>query len=145
MCILISYKKKTFSENRLNDSIGKPKELWKALSLPSKTSVYGKIALKENNTTSFEIKSTLDIFENYYFTLDENLSKKLLTPPKKYTFNSVIQYCKHFIQTDTFHLTYTTEINIENILRSTKVCKAAGIDDLSGPFLKMVHEFYQNL
>ena len=28
---LISYKKKKFSENRLNDSIGKPKGLWKAL------------------------------------------------------------------------------------------------------------------
>ena len=28
---LISYKKKSFFENKLNDSIGKPKELWKAL------------------------------------------------------------------------------------------------------------------
>ena len=39
---LISYKKKTFFENRLNDSIGKPRELWKALKslgLPNKTSV----------------------------------------------------------------------------------------------------------
>ena len=37
---LISYKKKKFFENRLNDSIGKLKELWKALKslgLPSKT------------------------------------------------------------------------------------------------------------
>ena len=35
-----------------------------------------------------------------------------------------------------FHLTYTTEIDIEIILRSTNVRKAAGIDDLSGRFLK---------
>ena len=33
-------------------------------------------------------------------------------------------------------MTYTTEIDIEKILRSTKVRKAAGIDDLSGRFLK---------
>ena len=44
---LISYKKKQFFENRLNHSIGKPKELWKALNslgLPSKTSVCGTTA-----------------------------------------------------------------------------------------------------
>ena len=68
----IQYKKKKFSENRLNDSLGKPKELWKALKslgLPSKTSVCGTTALKVKNTTSFETKSTLDVFKNYYSTL----------------------------------------------------------------------------
>ena len=46
---LISYKKKKFFENRQNDFIGKPRELWKALKslgLPSKTSVCG--TLKAN-------------------------------------------------------------------------------------------------
>ena len=57
--------------------------------------------------------------------------KKLPTPP-----NSTIQYYIHFIQTDAFHLTYTMDIDIEKIFRSTNVCKAAGIDDLSGRFLK---------
>ena len=47
-----------------------------------------------------------------------------------------MQYYRHFIQTDAFHLTYTTEIDIEKILRSTNIRKAAGIDDLSGRFLK---------
>ena len=61
---LISYKKKKFFENRINHSIGKPKELWKALKslgLPSKTSVCGTTALKVKNTTSFETKSTITI------------------------------------------------------------------------------------
>ena len=66
----------------------------------------------------------------------ENLLKKLPTPPNRYAFNSIIQYYKHFIQSDAFHMTYTTEIDIEKILRSTNVRKAAGIDDLSGRFLK---------
>ena len=93
---LISYKENKFFENRLNDSIGKHRELWKALKslcLSSKTSVCGTTALKVKNTTSFETKTTLDVFENYSSTLADNLSKKLPTPPNRYTFNSVIQYC----------------------------------------------------
>ena len=83
---------------------------------------------------SFETKSTLDVFKNYYSTLAENLLKKLPIPPNIYTF--AVQYYRHFIQADGFHLTYTTEIDIEKSLRGTNVCKAAGIDDLLGRFLK---------
>ena len=93
-------------------------------------------ALKVKNTTSFETKSTLAVFKNYYSTLADNLLKKLPTPPNRYTFKSIIQYYRHFIQTDAFHLTYTSEIDIEKILRRKKVRQAAGIDDLSGRFLK---------
>ena len=136
---LISHEKKRFFENRLSDFIGKPRELWKALKslgLPSKTSVCGTTTLKVKNTASFETKSTLDVLKNYYSTLADNLLKKLPIPPNRYTFNSVIQYYRHFIQTDSFHLTYTTEIDIEKILRSTNIRKAAGIDDLSCRSLK---------
>ena len=134
---LISYKKKFF-HNRLNDSIDKPKEFSKALKslgLPCKTSVCGTTALKAKNTASFETKSTLDIFKNCYSTLADNLLKKLPTPSNIYTFNSVIQYYRHFIQTDAFHLTYTMEINIEKILTCTNIRKAAGIGDLLDRFL----------
>ena len=108
----------------------------KSLGLAIKTSVCGTTALKVKNRTSFETKSTLDVFKNLYSTLANNRLKKLLTPPNRYIFNSVIQYYRHLIQTDGIYLTYTTEIGIEKILRSTNVCKAAGIDDLSGHFLK---------
>ena len=85
---------------------------------------------------SFENKSKLEVFKNYYPTLAENLLKKLPIPPSIYTFNSVRQCYRHFIENGAFHLTYTTEIDIEKILRGTKICIAAGIDDLSGHFLK---------
>ena len=115
-------------------------EIWylalKSLGLANKTSVCGTTALKVKNRTSFETKSTLDVFKNLYSTLAKNRLKKLLTLPNRCTFNSVIQHYRHFIQTDGIYLTYTTEIDIEKILRSTNVCKAAGIDDLSGRFLK---------
>ena len=134
---LISYKKKRFFENKLNDSIGKPKELWKALKslgLPSKTSICETTARKVKNARSFETKSKLEVFKNCYSTLAENLLKKLPIPPNIYTFNSVRHYYRHLFQNDAFHLTYTTEIDIEKILRGTKFCKAAGIDDLSVVF-----------
>ena len=47
-----------------------------------------------------------------------------------------MQYYGHFTHTDAFHLTYTNEIYIEKNLKSTKICKAAGIDELSGRFLR---------
>ena len=137
---LISYTKKTFLKNRLDDSIGKPKELCKALKfldLSDETSICQTNALKVNNTISFETGSTLDIFKIYYSTLADNLSKKLPTHPNKYTFNFVIQYHKHLFQTDSFYLTYTTEIDTEIFLRVTNVRKTAGIDEISVRFLKV--------
>ena len=97
---LISYKKKKFFENRLNDSIDKPKEILKvlkSLGLPNKTAC-GTTALKVKNTTSFETKSTLDVFKNYYSTLAVNLLKKLPTPPNRYTYNFIIQNYRHLFK-----------------------------------------------
>ena len=48
--------------------------------LTSKTLFWRKTALKVKNTMSFETKSILDVFKNYYSALAENLLKKLPTP-----------------------------------------------------------------
>ena len=56
--------------------------------------------------------------------------------PRVGNFNSVIQYYKNFIHSDSFHLTYTTETYFEKILKSTDVCKAVGVDELLGCFLR---------
>ena len=61
--------------------------------------------VKAKNTTSFETKSTLDIFKIYYFILADNYLNKSPIPPNKYTFNSVIQYYRQFIRTGTFYFT----------------------------------------
>ena len=139
---LISSKNFFFFENRLNDSIVKPKELLKAvksLGLPSKTSVCRTTALKVKNIISFETEPALYIFihiKNDYCVLADSFWKRLSTPLKRCTFNSVIQYYRHSIQTYALHLTYSTEIDKEKHLRSRNVSKATGIDDLSGHFLK---------
>ena len=52
----------------------------------------------------------------------------LTKPPNKYSINSVIKYYEHMIQGDHF--------NLESILKATKVLKVAGLNNLSGRFLK---------
>ena len=115
-----------------------PRELFKALKsldLLNKTSVWGTSVLKVNNTMSFETKSILDVFKNYYSNLADSLLKKLQCPPNKYTLNSAIQYDRYFIQTDVFYLKYSTEIYIKN-LRSTNNRQAAVIGEMLGRFLR---------
>ena len=62
-----------------------------------------------------ETKSILDFFKYYYSTSADNHLKILSISPKKYIFNSVILYHRHFIQSDAFLWAYTTEIYIETV------------------------------
>ena len=57
-------------------------------------------------------------------------------PTNKYSINSVIKYYEHMFPSDYFHLTSVWENSILTILKATQVSKAAGIDNLSGRFLK---------
>ena len=87
---MIINKKRAFLENKLTESIGKPKDLWKALrslGLPSKTSSCEVNALKINNKVEHDFNSVLG-FKNYYSTLAENLVKMLRKPTNKYSINS---------------------------------------------------------
>ena len=62
--------------------------------------------------------------------------KKLPKPPNKFTLNSVFQHYKGIIQSDSFNLATVSENTILTILKNTKVSKAAGLDNLSGRFLR---------
>ena len=62
---LINKKKKTFVVGKLNENIGKPKELWKSLKslgLPSKKATPSSICLENNGTLSFDSKTNAEIF-----------------------------------------------------------------------------------
>ena len=66
-------KRDCFFENKLSESIGKPKDLWKALKslgLPNKISSCEVSALKINNTAEHDANSVF-AFENYYSLLAE--------------------------------------------------------------------------
>ena len=82
---MIKDKKKNFAIGKLNDNIGKPKELWKSLKslrLPSKKSSSATICLEKDGILSFDPKTNAEIFKDFYSSLANNLVKKLPTPPK---------------------------------------------------------------
>ena len=93
-------------------------------------------ALKVNKTVQHNINLVLDGFKDYYFNLAGNLLKKLPKSPNKFTLNTVFQHYNGIIQSDSFNLATLSEINILTTLKNTKVSKAAGLDNLSGRFLK---------
>ena len=131
---MIINKKRAFLENKLTESIGKPKDLWKALrslGLPSKTSSCEVNALKINNKVEHDFNSDLEGFRNYHSTLVENLVKLLPKLTNKYSINSIIKYYEHMILNDYFHLASVSENSILSISKATQVSKAAGIDNLS--------------
>ena len=102
---MIINKKRVFFENKLTESIGKPKDLWKALRslvLPSKRSSCEVNPLKIKNTVRHDVNSVLEGFRNYHSTLAENLVKMLPKPTNKYSINNVIKYYEHMILGDCF-------------------------------------------
>ena len=94
---MIKDKKKNFVIGKLNDNIGKPKELWKSLKslgLLSKKSSSATICLEKDGILSFDPKTNAEIFKDFYSNLANNLVKKLPTPPNKYRKIAVNNYYK---------------------------------------------------
>ena len=89
---LIFNKKEDYFESKLNECIGKPKELWKAIKswdLPSKISSCEVSAVKVNKTVQRDENLVLGGFKDYYSNLAGNFSKKLPKPSNKFTLNTV--------------------------------------------------------
>ena len=93
-------------------------------------------ALKVNKTVQHDTNLVLGGFKDYYSNLAGKLLKKLPKPPNKFTLNAVFQHYKGIIQSDSFNLATVSENTILTISKNTKVSKAAGLDNLSGRFLK---------
>ena len=80
---MIKDKKKNFVIGKLNDNIGKPKELWKSLKslgLPSKESSSATICLEKDEILSFDPKTNAEIFKDFYWNLANNLVKSSQPP-----------------------------------------------------------------
>ena len=132
-------KKISFFEKKLNESIGKPKDLWKALKslgLPNRFSSSEVSAFKIKNTVKHDGNSVLESLKNYYSTLAENLVKMLPKARNKYSINTVIKYHVHMIQCYHFNLTSISKNLILTILEANQASKVTGLDSLSGCFLR---------
>ena len=84
---LINDKKRTFVVGKLNENIGKPKELWKSLKSlgsPSEKASPSTICLEKDGTLSFDFKTNAEIVRDFYSNLASDLLKKLPSPPNKF-------------------------------------------------------------
>ena len=137
---MIKDKKKNFVIKKLNNNIGKPKELWKSLKslgLPSKTNSSATICLEKDGILSFDPKTNAEIFKDFYLNLANNLVKKLPTPPNKYGKTAVNNYYKKLnLRGKNFSFAPVAPATILKLLKQLNPAKSAGLDNLTGKFLK---------
>ena len=137
---LIKKKKRNFYEINLKQKINKPKEIWKTLKsmgLPSKTASASNICLKNRNEMVFNDTKNCSIFKSFFSSLAQNLVSKLPPSPNFFTESKVAFYYNDIKFKDlNFEFSETLPEKILNILKGLNPSKAAGIDNVSGKFLK---------
>ena len=137
---LIRKKKRNYITTKLNENIGKPKELWKSLKslgLPSKKGTPSKICLEKEGKVSFDPKTNVEILKDFYSNLATDLVNKLPRPTNKFGMNSVKEYYKSLnLENKNFSFQPTTEENVLKLLKDIDPAKAVGLDNLAGRFLK---------
>ena len=134
---MIKNKKKNFVVGKLNENMGKPKELWKSLKslgLSSKKSSSSTICLENKGTLSFDPKANAEIFKDFYSNLANDLLKKL---PNKYGKDTIKKYYEKLnLGGKNFSFEPVTHASVLTLLQQLNPSKSAGIDDLTGKFLK---------
>ena len=138
---IIKRKKKIFFENKLNENIGKPKELWKTLNdigLPKKSSsgAQNNIGLKEKGKLIIDPTATSNIFKTFFSDIAKNLLDKLPTAPNRFCKNSVSAYYNNLNLENKFNFSHVTVETVQEILKNFDVTKSPGIDNISGLFLR---------
>ena len=138
---LIRKKKREFYETNLRQKINKPRELWKTLKsmgLPSKAVTASNICLKDKNQIVFNDIKNCSIFKNYFSILAQNLVSKLPLSPNIFTESKITSYYNNNVVSKdlNFQLLENFPEKISSILKGLNPSKAAGIDNLSGKFLK---------
>ena len=137
---MIKKKQKNFIAEKLNQNIGKPKELWKSLKsfgLPSKQQSSSTICLEKDGILSFDHKANAEIFKDFYSNLASDLVKKLPNPPNKFGTGTVREYYKNLnLEEKSFTFEPTTHAVVLKLLEDLNPSKSAGLDNIGGKFLK---------
>ena len=135
---LIRKKKREFYETNIRQKINKPKETLKSLGLPSKAVTASNICLKDKNQIVFNDIKNCSIFKNYFSSLAQNLVSKLPLSPNIFTESKIASYYNNNVMSKDFNfqLLETSPEKMSSILKGLNPSKDAGIDNLSGEFLK---------
>ena len=124
---------------KLNENIGKPKELWKSLKslgLLSKQASPSTICLEKGGSSSFDSKTNAEIFKDFYSNLASDLLKKLPSPSNKFGKEAVKKYYEDInLDVKSFSFRPTTQASVLKLLE-VNPSKSAGIDNLADKFLK---------
>ena len=107
---LIIAKKQPFFDEKLSESVGKPKELWntlKSLGMLKKTVVSNFNANDNNKSLTYDIKTMSKVFKDFFSNLAKSFLDKLPDPSNKYNLESVFLYYSNFAIPELFHIKST--------------------------------------
>ena len=105
--------------------------------MPSKANSSATISLEKDGILSFDPKTNAEIFKDFYSNLANNLVKKLPTSPNKYGKTAVNNYYKKLnLKGKNFSFAPVAPATILKLLKQLNPAKSAGIDNLTGKFLK---------
>ena len=138
---LIKEKKNKFYKEQLKENFGKPKELWKflkSLGLSCEKGSISNICLKKDDKSSFDDKTNANTFKEFFCNLASDLVAKLPPPSNDFGISSVGNYYQNMLDMlpNKFNFSNVTVGFILNLLKDMNIDKSAGIDNLSGKFLK---------
>ena len=137
---LIKKKKRNFVNGKLEDNIGKPKELWKtlkSLGLSEKSKTSSKICLGNDRNLSFDPKTNAETFMIFFSNLAKNLVNKLPIAPNRFGLDTVKNYYEKLnLEGKDFSFSNVTEDTVSKLLNNINPSKASGLDNLAGKFLK---------
>ena len=94
--------------------------------------------IKYDGITNFEDKKNANIFKEIFCALADKLLANLLPPSLRFGLNSVRQYCKKVLKypKSKFKFNAVSEENVLKLLQDWDENKAAGLNNISGKFLK---------
>ena len=136
---LIAAKKQAFFDEKLSESVGKPKELrntLKSRGIPKKTVVSNFNAIDDNKSLTYDIKTMSKVFKDFFSDLAKSFLDKLPDPSNKYNLESVFLYYLNFALPELFHIKSTSEKKVFKIMENIDISKTSDIDKLPGRFLK---------
>ena len=137
---LIRKKNKAYFKEKLKENTANPKKLWKTLKqlgLPEKRLPCTDVCLKVEDL-KFDPFTISELFKKFYSNLANDLVRKLPAASKKFDIEAVKDYYNDMFDLSHNKLNFQTvqPNTISNLLKSCNVNKAAGIDNVSGKFLK---------